>query len=361
MNIAPGLAAVNSYFDQNEHIQDRDYLAKQRDYQQAVMDANRGTLEDEASARVAASKLSAARAQAGLETLPQETANRNAQLGLDSENLTFNKKMLPTVQANAQKETQVRGAGLDSAIAQIPENERKRISDNASAANSRHLQALVDLSHYLTANDKAGALQHVNAVADAESVQSGTKGKKFVDIHAVGDGENRAFELVSQDGSKVSIPYAAVLQASSMAKTGKYKFIMDDATGRVVAGNENTGDVQEKVPGDPQRLKMGGGGKPSEMQMQFLFLTKHPDGPKLSPERAIEMITKGSHKTAEERYHAYKQELVKAAAGLNQPIDIEKISKQAAQLSGYDGQSTPGLSNTPSPVNNPKYENLFKP
>ena len=73
------------------------------------------------------------------------------------------------------------------------------------------------------------------------------------------------------------------------------------------------------------------------------------------------MITKGSHKTAEERYHAYKQELVKAAAGLNQPIDIEKLANQTAQLSGYDGQSTPGLSNTPSPVNNPKYENLFKP
>lgn len=227
------------------------------------------------------------------------------------------------------------------------------------------MQALVDLSHYLTANDKAGALQHVNAVADAESVQSGTKGKKFVDIHAVGDGENRAFELVSQDGSKVSIPYAAVLQASSMAKTGKYKFMMDDATGRVVAGNENTGDVQEKVPGDPQRLKMGGGGKPSEMQMQFLFLTKHPDGPKLSPERATEMITKGSHKTAEERYHDYKQELVKAAAGLGRVPDIAKINQQAAQLSGYDPNVKTGLSNgsnTPNTVTiDPKFESLFKP
>lgn len=358
MNIAPGLAAVNSYFDQNEHIQDRDYLAKQRAYQQAVMDAKQGGLADEAAATNAVNRLRAEQARSGLEILPQETKNRVDQLGLEGGDIAYKKAMQPTLQANATKAETVRGAGLDLAVKQIPFNEKKQTASNAHELDQIHAQHLATLGQRIFSGDIQGALNYMNETDGGK--------RKFVDLKPVKVGDQQAVQAVDDQGNHELIPRKALEHAMNMQKTGKYKFMTDDNTGRVIAGNENTGDVVEKIPADMSRLRTGwNGGKPSEMQMQYQFLTQHPDGPKLSAEKATEMITKGSHKTAEERYHAYKQELVKAEAGLGRVPDIAKINQQAAQLSGYDPNVKTGLSNgsnTPNTVTiDPKFESLFKP
>lgn len=355
MNIGAGLSAANAFFKQNEHIQDRDYLAKQRAYQQQVMDTEAAGLSDASAAKTAANRLAAARANAGMETLPQETQNRMAGLGLESGDIAFRKAQQPAMQENARKATTVQGAGLDSGISQIPFNEQKRVATNAFEKDQIHKQHLLTLAQRIFSGDTQGALNYMNEAAAGK--------RKFVDLKPVIVDGVQAVQAIDDQGSHEIIPRKALETVLSQQKTGKYKFLKND-NGQVIAGDELTGNAKEVIPPDPKLSALGVNGKPSEMQMQFTFLTQHQDGPKLTKEKATEMITKGSHKTAEERYHAYKTELVKAAASWNKPIEMDKINEQAAALAGYDPNKTPGLqsgSNTPSQFKvNPSYERLVK-
>lgn len=361
MSILGGLSAANAFFNQNEHLEDRRYLAKQREYQQQVMDTNAAGLSDALSARNADNQLSTATSQAGLDTLPVKVKNAQIQLGLDTESLNFKKQQMPTEQANQVKASTLQTAGLDSAVKQIPHEENKRVANNATETNEIHKKALVQLAGFLGSNDKQGALAHVNAEADADALRTGTKGKKFVNIQTHEENGDRFISLVSEDGAKVNIPFAAIQHAQSEIKTGKYKFDRDNSTGQVVAMNENTGEVTEKIAGDPSRLKTGANGKVSEMQLQYEFLTNGHNGPKLSSEKATEMISKGAKKSPEERKHMYKIELVKANANALPAAKLspEEIDRQSSQLAEIEPSKT---SNTPAPFKvNPKYENLFKP
>jgi hypothetical protein len=353
MNFAPGLAAANAYFDQNEHLQDRDHLAKQRAYQQAVMDAKQSGLGDEAAAESAVNRLKAEQARSGLEILPQETKNRVDQLSLEGGDIAFKKTMQPTVHENAKKSETVRGAGLDLAVEQIPVNQKKQTANNAQELDKAHAQHLATLGQRIFSGDIEGALNYMNDTAAGK--------RKFVELKPVKVDGKQAVQAIDSEGNHVLFPRQSLEHAINMQKTGKYSTHMDRDSGALYVTNEFTGDVQEKVKGDPRRIQAAAtGGKPSEMQMQYQFLTQHPDGPKLSAEKATEMVTKGSRKTPEERYHMYKQELVKQTIGAP---DIDKISELAQKLSGYDPKASPGIggaSNTPNPVKiDPKYQGLF--
>lgn len=262
MNLGAGLAAADSFFQAQEHAQDRDFTLKQRAYQSARMQAGLDTLPDQTTADKARLGLAADTSNAGRRVLPGQTANVMAQQGLAATDIAFQGTQQPKVQAvqagasqfaldSQPKQQAIAGAGLDAGVAQIPENERVRTDANASAATARHQQALVDLSRYLGANDKAGAIAQVNSVAQSESAAAGTKGKKFVDIVPTGEksatADNRAYELVAEDGTRVPIPYAAVQQAQAMAKTGKYS-MHEGRAGDVHVLNENPGSLETKVP-----------------------------------------------------------------------------------------------------------------
>lgn len=138
---------------------------------------------------------------------------------------------------------------------------------------ARHTQALVDLSRYLSVNDKAGALAHVNMVADSESAQAGTKGKKFINIVASGEktdaNDSRAFDMMAADGSKIAIPFAAINQAMAMSKTGKYSMHAGRA-GDIHVLNENTGALDTKVPADPNYVRSAGNNQHTPAQLQLV-------------------------------------------------------------------------------------------
>lgn len=365
MNIGAGLSAANAFFKQNEHIQDRDYLAKQRAYQQQVMDTEAAGLSDASAAKTAANRLAAARANAGMETLPQETQNRMAGLGLESGDIAFRKAQQPAMQENARKATTVQGAGLDSAIAQIPEQEKARVAGNAGAANQRHQQALIELSSYLTSNDKAGALSHVNAVADAEALRTGTAGKKFVDIQAVGDGEDRAFALVAEDGSQIAIPYAAVLQAKQAGQSGKYKFFTDDKTGRVIAADERTGRVEEKIAADPQRMRAlldSGSGSDSDPADVKTAKWLKRTGIAQTDQQSWDMARSARAKSRAEWVGEMMKSAILPNSTSKEVTEIRQMLEE--QYNALQKSSSPGLqsgSNTPSQFKvNPSYERLLK-
>ncbi|MES2319951.1 MAG: hypothetical protein V4631_20920 [Pseudomonadota bacterium] len=367
MNIGAGLAAVDGYFQAGEHAQDRDYLAKQRAFQAAQMQAGLDTLPDQTAADKARLGLSLDTSNAGRTVLPGQTANAVARQGLDSADLTFASGQQPVTQAitaganraaldNQPKQQAVATAALDRSVAQIPEDKKVQADTNATQATARHMQALVDLSRYLGANDKAGALAHVNAVADSESAQAGTRGKKFVDIVPSGEktatSDNRAFDLVAEDGSKVSIPFAAMSQAQALSKTGKYT-MHEGRAGDVHVLNENTGSLETKVPANPDLVRSASMNQHTPALLQIAHAYKLAD-PSLTETQALD---KAKTSTEKPRHQAIL-DLVSKTAMPGQ--DMNKEYQKWADL--YDKARGGAPSNSPAkPTIDPKFQNLFTP
>lgn len=372
MNLAAGLAASSGFFAEQEHAKDQAFLAQQRQYQNQTMQAGLASLGDKTLAEQAQARLMAAQANAGLDTLPGQTANLNKSNQIKSAGLDFEAQQQPITQgitassnqaaaSNQPKQQTIASAGLDAAVAQLPEIEKNRIDSNASQMTARHTQALVDLSRYLSVNDKAGALAHVNQVAQSESVQAGTKGKKFVDIVASGEkgssSDNRAFDLLADDGSKVSIPYAAVNQAMAMSKTGKYS-MHEGHAGDVHVLNENTGNLETKVPADPNYARNGRNNQhtPAQLQLVNAYMAA-PENKGMTFSQAMEKVKTSLEKPR----HQAILELV--GKNLLPGADPNKEYQKWADLYDHAKGGAPGLQSNslPGRTIDAKYQNLFTP
>lgn len=342
---------------------DRAFLGKQRAFQEAQMSAGLDTLPLQTAAEKARLDLSSANSRAGLDMLPGQTANTVAQQRLTANDLRFAQAQQPTTQAltasdnafklAAQGKNQaIAGAGLDRAVADIPALEKTRLVTNASAANAQHKQALIDLSRYLKANDKNGALAHANAVADADAVRAGTKGKKFVDIIAAGEksanGDGRVINLVADDGAVIGIPFSAIAQAAEVPEAGKFSMHHGRA-GEVHVLNERTGQLTNPVPPNPELLRNPTANAHTPAILQLAQAYEAAD-PKLTKMQALEMAKTGVAKPREQ----FLLEMVGKQAMPGQ--DINRKYKEWEAL--YDNAK--GASNNPQqPTIDPKFNKLF--
>lgn len=376
MNLSAGLAASSGFFQAQEHAKDQEFLAKQREYQNQVMQAGLASLDDKTRAESAQARLLAAQANAGIDTLPGQTANAIKSNQLQSAGLDFEAQQQPILQGmqastnraaqlNQPKQQAISNAGLDASVAQLPELEKARLDSNATQMTARHTQALVDLSRYLSANDKAGALAHVNRIADAESAQAGTRGKKFVNIVAsgqkAGDNDSRAFDLVASDGSKVSIPYAAVHQAMAMSKTGKYS-MHEGRAGDVHVLNENTGSLETKVPADPNYVRTAGTNPhtPAQLQLVNAYMAA-PENKGMTFSQAMEKVKTSMEKP---RHQAILELVGKnLLPGADPQKEYQKWADLYDRAKGNTPSAKPGLTSnsSPAPTIDPKYQHLFTP
>lgn len=231
---------------------------------------------------------------------------------------------------------------------------------------ARHTQALVDLSRYLSVNDKAGALAHVNMVADSESAQAGTRGKKFINIVASGEktdaNDSRAFDLMADDGSKIAIPFAAINQAMAMSK--KAHSMHQGRAGDVHVLNENTGALDTKVPAAPNYVRTAGNNQhtPAQLQLVNAYMAA-PENKGMTFSQAMEKVKTSLEKPR----HQAILELV----GKN-TLPSDDVQKQYqkwpdlydhAKGSAPNASATPGLqSNSPAASTiDAKYKSLFTP
>lgn len=133
MNISAGLAASSGFFQAQEHAKDREFLAQQRQYQNQTIQAGLSTLGDKTLAEQAQARLMAAQANAGLDTLPSQTANAIKTNQIKSAGLDFDARQQPITQSmaasanlaaasNQPKQQTLASAGLDSAVAQSPKS-----------------------------------------------------------------------------------------------------------------------------------------------------------------------------------------------------------------------------------------------
>lgn len=368
MGIGAGLAASSGFFADQEHLQDRAYLQQQRDYQNKQNQAGLSTLDDRTSADRAAAKLAAARSAAGLDMLPGETNNQNKANQLRGVGLDFDLSQAPVQQGIAAqglayqaetqpKEQRLKSAGLDMAVANIPDQNAARVANNANAMSQQHMQALVALGQRLSANDKTGALEYVNKMADGK--------RQFVDIHAKGDlapggADTRAFDLVDSTGKAETIPYSALNQAMSMAKTGKYSMHVGRA-GDVHILNENTGDLKTPVPADPNYARTTGGNQhtPAQLQLVNAYMSA-PENKGMTFSQAMDKVKTSLEKPR----HQAILDLV--GKNLLPGGDPNKEYQKWADLYDHAKGSAPGAS---APSNkgaagtmaiNPKYQSLFK-
>lgn len=361
MNLGAGLSAATGFFQAQEHSQDRDYLAKQRDYQDKTMQAGLSTLDDWTASDRARAKLSAAQSGAGLDMLPGKTANTMRQQELDKGGLDFKVEQQPIEQANTAKQTTVSGAGLDMAVSNIPAAQQANDAKNRDAFTSQHINDFAQFGRLIQMGDKAGAMVHAQSVSDAEAKRTGTLPKKIVDYRTTGqktaDGDNRAYNFMYEDGSEVPIPHSAVSGSLAMSKTGKYSMKQGRA-GDVQVLNENTGDVQTKVAADPNYARSAGSNQhtPAQLQLVNAYMDA-PENKGMTFSQAWDKVRTSMEKPR----HQAILELV--GKNMMPGSDPQKEYEKWADLFDHARQSAPGLpSNSPlAPTIDPKFQNLFIP
>lgn len=380
-DLGAGLQAANSFLGAQEHGQDRDYLAKQRAYQGAVMDAGLQTLPDQTAADQQRLKYAAAQSAAGLETLPGQTRNAISGQELAATDMDFRKRMQPGLQAIAEKEQQfqaeqqpiqqqVTAAGNQRAVDNIPAQAADQAGANNAKANERQLAAFRAFGQAVKANDTDGALQVANQWASTESLRSGTKGKTFTGIKTVGEangpnGDTRAYQLVADDGSTFNVPFAHVKAAADQAKTGDYTMHQGRA-GDVYTLNKNTGKLtQEVAPSETyaRNTNATGSKKPAQLQMAE-FLMDAPENKGMTRTQALQSVKTAMEKP---RHQFILEQVAKTALPGSDPA--EEYAKWAKLYDSAKG-TQPGLtpsggakpSNTvPNPMIDDRFNSLFQP
>lgn len=349
MNIGAGLSAAAGYFQEQEHSQDRDYLSKQRAYQDQIMQAGLSSLGDRTAA-----------ASAGLDTLPGQTSNTVKANRIKGAGLDFEEGQQPVTQAitasdnqfklDSQRKAQlVAGAGLDRDVADIPEREEARVANNAKTFNADHLEKLATLATLIGAHDHQGALDYANKAAP---------GKKFVGIQAMGEAtpatgtagaiDTRGFDLVEDNGTKTNLPWAALNAAAGMKKTGKYT-MHEGRDGNVRVLNENTGEVKTPVAGDPARARAPGVNQhtPAQLQLVHEYMAA-PENKGMTFSQAMERVKTSMEKP---RHEAILEFAGKDLMSLNDPQGaVAKWTKLYDNIkdASKPAQYTP---NPPAPAN----------
>ena len=323
MNLGLGLAAADEYFKEGDR-------RNVRDYEQQKRAAEISTLGDRTAAERTGYQLRTGQNQQGLYLLPgqtaikqteQQTAGIQANIGLsNAQNDQDNLSKVQEVKNNTlQGQVLQSRADLDN----LPEKIRQAtVSGQLSGEGQRDL-VLGTLAHYISGNDKTGALDFANRIAKVTDIMPNTNGKTFTDIAPVRGGpEGDGYNFTTSDGITRFVPAKAMQAALGKMKSGEYQFIHDN-NGNVYAGNKATGTVTQTHQGDPTLA--GRQHTPAEIQtMEYLV----KNGVAKNTAQAWDMVRSSREKTR----NSFIMDYVAKSGGLGQ--DPAKLSEQAGKI--YD-------------------------
>ena len=338
MNLGLGLLAADEYFKEDDRRNVRDYEQKKRA-------AELSTLDDRVAAERSGYQLRTGQNQQGLDLLPgeteikrtaQKTAGIQANMGLS--NAQNDQSNLPKVQE--VKNNTLQGQVLQSRadLDNLPEKIRQASVSGALSGEGQRDVVLGTLAHYISGNDKAGAIEFANRIAKMSDIMPGTNGKTFTDIAPVRGGqEGDGYNFTTSDGVTRFVPAKAMQAALGKMKNGDYQFIHDN-NGNVYAGNKQTGTVTQTHQGDPTLA--GKQHTPAEIQtMEYLV----KNGVAKNTAHAWDMVRSSREKTRS----SFIMDFVSKNALPGQ--DVSKLEDQAGKL--YDslrGSQAPAASPAPA-------------
>ncbi len=227
------------------------------------------TQDDQISASKSLYKYQDAASKAGLETLPQQTAN-------------------------TKKQQQISGIGLDNTL--------------TGYAGQK-----------MSYGNKDSAIKILNQAAAA---QPGFDGTTVVDVTPQKDGAGVFLHM--SDKSVKPVSRDEIVGAMGAIKQGDYQFIHDNA-GNVYSGNKATGDVSQKVKGDPSQMNKQN--SPADVQSAEWLMSNVPQY-KGNAKAAWEAVRSSREKTRTD----FVLDYVSKNSGLGG--DVTKLSQQAGEV--YD-------------------------
>ena len=242
------------------------------------------TQDDQIAAGKSLYKYQNAASQAGLDTLPQQTAN-------------------------TKKQQQISGIGLDNTL--------------TGYAGQK-----------MSYGNKDQAIKILNQAAAA---QPGFDGTTVLDVTPQKDGAGVFLHM--SDKSIKPVSREEIVGAMGTLKQGDYQFIHDNA-GNVYTGNKATGDVAQKVKGDPAQMNKQN--SPADVQSAEWLMTNVPQY-KGNAKAAWEAVRSSREKTRTD----FVLDYVSKNSGLGG--DVTKLSQQAGEV--YDtlrkSQSNAATSDVP--------------
>lgn len=338
-DIGMAAAAFRGYKDAEKDELAQEDLAKRRSYDEKVRAAGLDMMPDRAANERAQLQLQTAQNQAGLELQTARAKLASSNLNLEQSAADFKATQQPMEQATAATNNKVAEALAQFSVDELPNviarKKREGVFSDADAGTA----TVAKLADLVTTGDSNSIIKFLNGIGSI----SGGKPVAKVGMVKNDKGENVLVALGADDQPVMQV--SAKQMTAVRNSIGKTESKVLNGGQTLVTVKNGVATPQYTAPADPNAAN----NKRSEMELQFKFLTGDPAGPMMPKEAATEFIRKGSHKTPEERFYLFQQELVKAAAGLGKKLDQQEINRQAAALSGYaPGQSTAnGLQNAP--------------
>lgn len=229
-----------------------------------------------------------------LETLDEQTESTRSTHKLNAARQNAGLSMVPEQTANARKQQQITGIGLDNAL------------------TGYGAQSLND-------GNKARGIQIMN---DSLAAMPGYNGVKVVDVQPAND--NSGVNYIMSDKSAKFVPTQELQRGMGALKSGDFQFI-HDAAGNVYSGNKATGSVTQQVKGDPaQHNKQHA---PAEVQSAEWLMANVPKY-KDNPTAAWEAVRSAREKTRSDFVMDFVSKNAMPGA------DVNAISKQAGDM--YD-------------------------
>ena len=229
-----------------------------------------------------------------VDTLDEQTESNRSIYKLNTARNQAGLDMVPGQTANARKQQQIQGIGLDNTL------------------TGYGAQSLAD-------GNKARGIQIMN---DSLAAMPGYNGIKVVDVQPTKD--SSGVNYIMSDNSTKFVPAQELQRGIGALKSGDFQFIHDNA-GNVYSGNKATGSVTQAVKGDPKQANRQNA--PAEIQSAEWLMANVPKY-KDNPTAAWEAVRSAREKTRSD----FVMDFVSKNAMPGS--DINAISQQAGEM--YD-------------------------
>lgn len=343
MGLNLGLAALNSYYKEDD-------ARKEREYVQAKRDAEVSTLGDKTEADRTGYQVRAGQNKQGLDLMPGDTEVKKTRQAADKINAGIGLSNAENDQANVPSSLQIKNNALetqlqtsDATLKQLPMKLQQLATQGVLDQRGQSEVVLGTMGQLISRQDKDGAIAFANDIAKVGNILPNTNGKQFTDIQPVRKGQNGAqgdgYNFFTSDGESRFVPVEAITGAMSKLKNGEYQFIHTN-DGSVYAGNKQTGAITQGHQGDTKALRSQH--TPAEIQLWDRLIEK---GVAKDDKQAWEMVRSAREKTR----NSFIMDYVAKNAGMGK--DATALQNEAGTM--YDTlrqnqESVNPSSNSPS-------------
>jgi hypothetical protein len=376
MNIGAGLAAANSFItDQREtkkDAEDRAFLAKQRDYQLQLNQSGLDTLPDETAARKMRAQRASLDDQASMRLAPQREAVDAGKLGLENLNLTAAAERAPTENAtrNVQAETGL-GAAKFSAAQQGTEQSIAAKSNQVRDALANY--SVEELPQVIAQKKRAGIFNEVDAgnlaiakLADLIQVGDANATIKFMnDMSAASPtvaGKQVAKVGITKDANGENIFVATDAEGQPvMQLSAKHMTAIRDSIGKTDLKEVSAGASLVGVKGGrasvlyeaPQKAGTTNQHTPADVQMADWMVK---NGVAKDPNEAWTKVRSAREKTEA----SFVGDMMKEAAKIqSDPVELQKLETTYRSMYARLHAGSPGLNTPAAPTLNPQIKSLL--